>query len=210
MSMMTKRDYTSWVIIAILIVIIVALIYRQQDGTASEPPSGMLAPNDPSIVLIDAPQIYTLGQYTLKTLATFSATARVLNVRHYYDDREAELSTVDFALGWGRMSDSAVLRSYEITQSNRWYFWHRGDNPPVSDDYVITHSRNVHIISSSKDVAKIVNEVIKNNVIQVSGYLVAVTANDGYHWISYLSLQGEGAHTCLVLLVTDITINSKG
>ena len=46
-------------------------------------------------------------------------------------DRESDLAPVDLALGWGRMSDEAILKDIQISQSGRFYFWHTVDCSPT-------------------------------------------------------------------------------
>ena len=53
----------------------------------------------------------------------FSATVRILRREDYSMGPLASLVPTDFAVGWGPMSDSAVLADIEISQGNRFYFW---------------------------------------------------------------------------------------
>ena len=48
---------------------------------------------------------------------------RILHREDYSLGSLASLVPTDFAVGWGRMSDSAVLAGIEISQANRFYFW---------------------------------------------------------------------------------------
>jgi hypothetical protein len=50
----------------------------------------------------------------------FSATVRVLRREDYSMGPLAKLVPTDFAVGWGPMSDSAVLADVEISQGNRF------------------------------------------------------------------------------------------
>src|SRR6185369_12554143 len=61
------------------------------------------------------------GGYRIAPLQSFSLEARVLASERYRFGREADLSPIDLALGWGAMSDSAVLADFDITQSGRFY-----------------------------------------------------------------------------------------
>jgi len=66
---------------------------------------------------------YPQGKYTLEALANFEIKARVLSKELYHLDRGADLVPVDLALGWGVMSDSAVLEKLSITQGGRFYHY---------------------------------------------------------------------------------------
>lgn len=57
---------------------------------------------------------------TLQPLATFALTARVLARDDYRFDPGADLAPTDLVFGWGRMSDSAVVRRIRIRQGGRF------------------------------------------------------------------------------------------
>ena len=63
----------------------------------------------------------------------------------YGYDRSAKLVPVDLAVGWGPMSDQAVLDRLKITQSMR-FFWYEYQSPPIPKDQIISHSTNLHVI----------------------------------------------------------------
>jgi hypothetical protein len=205
MNLGNNKNHIGFWLAIMLVSCIAVYYYTHAEKTL---PPGILVSADPSLQLLDdtSANEFKVGQYTVKQLAILTISARVLSRTSYSFDRESDLSPVDFALGWGKMSDSSVLSYIDVTQSNRWYYWHYKEKPPVSDEYIINHSRNVHIIPINQVISNLAMQVKKNDVIQMSGYLVSITAPDGYHWKSYLSLEGEGDHTCLVYWVTDIKI----
>lgn len=69
--------------------------------------------------------------YVIEPVASYEVRARVLSIERYRIGREADLSPVDFALGWGPMSDTAVLDQLKISQGNRWYYYRWEGTPPV-------------------------------------------------------------------------------
>ena len=85
------------------------------------------------------------GEFLLRPRAEFSATVRVLHREDYSIGPLAELVPTDFAVGWGPMSDSAVLADIEISQGNRFYFW-RTENWPIPREEIEEHSANWHLI----------------------------------------------------------------
>src|SRR5690349_4199431 len=86
--------------------------------------AGVLAPDNPAQTEFDAPQpAVAFKGASLHPLAKFSLTARVLSRDDYHFDAESDLSPTDLALGWGRMSDSAILRNIDIDQGGRFYHW---------------------------------------------------------------------------------------
>ena len=49
-------------------------------------------------------------------LADYSLTAKILSRKNYRSGREGELSPVDFALGWGNMSDEQIVSQFDVSQ----------------------------------------------------------------------------------------------
>jgi len=74
---------------------------------------GVLAPDEPrqEPPADDRPWQH-LG-YEIRPLADYSLRARVLSATRYRWDRGADLAPVDLAVGWGEMSDSALLERFE-------------------------------------------------------------------------------------------------
>src|SRR5207302_6327063 len=73
-------------------------------------PAGVLVESEPEqIAVSDGQALIEYGEYHLKPLARFSLDARILHRKVYDYDRSAKLVPVDLALGWGLMSDQAVL-----------------------------------------------------------------------------------------------------
>ena len=78
--------------------------------------------------------------YVIEPLASYEVRARVLSIERYRMGREADLSPLDFALGWGPMSDAAVLERLSISQSGRWYHFRWEGSPPI-DPSVMAKAR---------------------------------------------------------------------
>jgi len=85
---------------------------------------GMLAADDPDQTGLkaDDPRPFDRGDFRITPLADIALTARVLAREDYRFDALAALVPTDLALGWGRMSDSAVLADITITQQARFFF----------------------------------------------------------------------------------------
>ena len=106
----------------LLIVVVVCFgAYQWWGGgrTITHPP-GMIAPHDPAQTPIAETTSFEHKGYTLTPLARFEAEARVLGREDYTFDRESDLAPIDLALGWGPMSDGAILDKIDISQSNRF------------------------------------------------------------------------------------------
>ena len=149
---------------------------------------------------------FSVKGYSITPLETFDIVARVLSTEHYSFGREADLSPVDLALGWGKMSDEAILKDIKITQSNRFYFWHV-DAFPIPRREIETQSANMHMIPADDAIARTLKSVKTGQVVKIKGYLVRADASDGWHWKSSLTREDTGNGACEVVFVKEITVS---
>ena len=143
--------------------------------------------------------------YTIAPLQTFDIEARVLGVKSYRTGREADLSPVDLALGWGRMSDSAVLAQVDISQGNRFYFW-RVKEFPIPREEIERSSANMHMIPADSGIERRLDQVREGQRVRIQGWLVEARGHGGWRWRSSLSRNDTGAGACEVIYVRDIAI----
>lgn len=143
--------------------------------------------------------------YTIEPLEDFAIEARVLSKQNYRNDREANLAPTDLALGWGPMADDAVLHQIEISQRNRWYFWHAAHLPIPARD-VAHHSANVHIIPASTEAADALARIDIDDRVRLAGKLVEVRAQDGWRWRSSLSRTDTGRGSCELLWLERVEV----
>ena len=143
--------------------------------------------------------------YTIAPLQTFDIEARVLGVKSYRTGREADLSPVDLALGWGRMSDSAVLAQVDISQGNRFYFW-RVKEFPIPREEIERSSANMHMIPADSGIERRLDQVREGQRVRIQGWLVEARGHDGWRWRSSLTRNDTGAGACEVIYVRDIAI----
>jgi len=168
------------------------------------PPDGVLAAEDPRQTDVQDGDKIRLGHWTLTVRANYKITARILGHERYRFDGLSDLIPDDLALGWGAMSDSRILASMDITQSNRFYFWRASASSPLSKDAIITHSANTHVIPQSPSVAKLLSRLRPGQVITLSGELVDGRRDDG-RWIRTSLVRNDtGAGACEVMLVNDV------
>jgi len=116
------------IISVILIVIILWFIFDKDETVVLGP--GVKAPDIPIQKKLTDAKSFTKHEFKIIPLASFKIKAKVLARENYSKGREGKLSPVDFAFGWGRMSDESVLEKISISQSNRWYRW-RAETFPI-------------------------------------------------------------------------------
>ncbi len=141
-------------------------------------------------------------KYTIIPQAEFKIRAVVLSSEGYWMDRESQLVPVDLALGWGPMSNGMVLKDLNISQSGRWYHY-RYQEMPIPDAEIIAHSANMHLIPATPEIAGKIKAVRKGHIVEFKGYLVNVTASDGWRWNSSQSRTDTGGGSCELVWVDE-------
>jgi hypothetical protein len=173
-------------------------------------PPGVLVDKDPVQTPIgpdDKPFEY--GHFHLQPLAHFVIDARVLHRKIYRYDRQAALVPVDLAVGWGPMSDQAVLDQLEISQSARffWYQWQR--QPPIPREQIVSHATNLHLIPADRAIARKCSSLRSGNLVHLSGLLVEATGPEIGTWRSSLSRTDDGNGACELVWVEEIASSSR-
>lgn len=144
--------------------------------------------------------------YTVEPVADYSVRARVLSIERYRIGREADLSPVDFALGWGPMSDQSIIDKLEISQSNRWYQYRWRDAPPVDPSIIASTSANTHLVPADDAIKDRLLSVHKGAVVRLTGYLINVRHSDGWSWRTSLTRDDTGGGSCELMWVTDVAV----
>jgi len=190
---------TPWIVVA-LVLFVAWRLYSQRD---IHPGSGVLAAADPEQHAIDAAAIRR-GDFTLRPRAGFSATVRILRRENYAMDWIAPLVPTDFAVGWGAMSDSAVLDGIEISQANRFYYW-RTHTWPVSRRVIERHSANWHVIAGSDAVRATLDRLRAGSVVELEGELVDIEGREAGMATS-LTRNDTGPGACEILLASSARV----
>jgi len=163
-------------------------------------PPGIVAPDDPVQVDIDPPQTFVANGYMLVKRARFDITARLLRKERYRIDAEAGLAPFDLGVGWGPLSDSAILDQLEFTQMGRFFYWNpkRADFP-LSQQIAITHLAQIHVIPASAIVAARLSELRPGQIVAAHGFLVDVRGPGGFTWNTSLRRDDTGGGACEIL-----------
>jgi hypothetical protein len=170
---------------------------------------GELAANDPVQTDFDGPQSsIPFKDATLHPLANFSLVARVLSRDDYHFDAGSDLSPTDLAFGWGRMSDSAVLRGIDVSQGGRFYYWQTRAFP-IPRREIETHSANMHMIPADASVAYQLKRVRVGDVVSLNGMLVEADKANGWRWRSSLTRDDTGDGACELVYVQSLAIQPR-
>ncbi|MBK6376338.1 MAG: hypothetical protein IPF61_05040 [Xanthomonadales bacterium] len=144
------------------------------------------------------------GDYQLTPLADFDIEARVLSRENYSIDDGSDLSPTDLALGWKRMSDSAVIEQLEISQSVRFFTYRWSRQPPIPLPEIERSAANMHMIPADAGVARELAKVRQGALVHLRGQLVEARRSDGFQWRSSLTREDTGAGACELFLVASI------
>ena len=194
-----------WLMIVAAVALALHLWLREE---VVEQPPGILAPEAPRQVDLAGAAPVAHDDYRLQPLARFELKARVLGRESYRFDRGADLAPVDLALGWGPMSDSAVLEHIDISQSGRFYFW-RVSEFPIPREAIERHSANMHLIPANVSVERALGRVAQGDVVSLRGQLVEASSADGFTWRSSLSRDDTGQGACELIWVESLAIEPR-
>ena len=129
----------------------------------------------------------------------------MLGREDYLMGREAEFSPTDLALGWGRMTDDAVLAQLAISQGGRWYRYRWKTDPPIPLGEIVRSSANMHMVPADDAVAAALHDVDAGDRVRIDGWLVQVNTPDGWRWRNSLTREDSGGGACEVVYVCSIT-----
>ncbi len=166
---------------------------------------GVMAKEPPLQKKVSSPEVFYIDEYRLNPFATFSVKAKVLSKKYYSTGRESEVSPVDLAVGWGRMSDERILDNFSISQRFRFFHW-RVSRLPIPMNEIIQSSSNMHIIPANMYIAEAIDEVVKGDIIEFSGNLVNVRGSNNFRWISSKNRKDTGNGACEIVYVEKFAI----
>lgn len=167
-------------------------------------PPGVLAPGDPVQAELPQPAApIRLKEWTLTPLATYSIHARVLSRRKYSSDATSEISPLDLLVGWGPMSDTAVIETMDFRQSQRFGYWQPSAASPLSPDEITVHAANMHLIPANEAVRDRLLSLRVGSLVQLRGKLIEATRSgqSGNPWRSSLTRTDRGNHACEIFYV---------
>lgn len=165
---------------------------------------GVLAPAVPKQWNTESPAI-SVGDIRLFPRASYDITAKVLSKRKYHWDDLAEVARWDFALGWGALSDEALLRPMKVVQGDRFMFWHLYE-ARIDINLVNRSSANVHLIPANDAILQQLSEIPRGAVIQLKGELVDVQFPDQSVIPTSLTRTDTGPGACEILLVSAVSV----
>ncbi len=171
-------------------------------------PEGVLAPSEPVQAELppDRADAWTFLGWRVTPLATYDIEARVLSRKLYRNDTFAELCRLDLALGWGRMSDTAVLEKLSVWQEGRFFWWRTRDGCPLPPEELITHAANTHIVPGTIEAQEALRRVRVGNIVRLRGRLIEAAKQGKATFRSSLRRNDTGKGACEILWVESVEV----
>jgi hypothetical protein len=188
----------------IALVVVAWFVYARMNAPITYPPGVLIASEPLQKDALPDDVAFDRGEFHLKPLAEFSLDARVLHRKIYRYDRAAALVPVDLAVGWGRMSDQAVLDQLKISQSARFFFYEYPHLPPIPTEEITSHATNLHLIPSTDAIAAQCKSLRTGELIHLTGLLVEATGPKIGTWRSSLTRTDNGNGACELVWVEEI------
>lgn len=198
--------------IILLVLVIRWILYPSPDEMADSVPMLFNDPiqKDSSFVIKDL----KLKGYDLKiySKASFSISGLVVSGKKYYQGIDGALVPMDIGVCWGDLTNEQNKKNLHYEQYLRFLIFRPRGPLTVSQDYVMCHAGNIHIIPADNRIRKVVRSVKKGDLIRMNGYLVSVSGQKGqfsYHRTSSMTRTDTGDGACEVLYVTEIQKGKK-
>jgi hypothetical protein len=185
------------------------LFIRDIDTQPIEYSPGVLVTEQP-LQIVQQPTRFMIDDYHITRRARFQIRARVLSTEPYYTSRTADLSPLDLALGWGVMSDQAVIDRIAISQGGRWYHTRYDLPAPVPEAQIVASSSNMHMIPARKDIGRSLKKLRVGDIITLTGYLVDVDHDSGWQWRTSMSRTDSGDGACEIVFVESLSVENPG
>ena len=200
---MFPKTLKSWLVILLVLISLGYFTHNklEQKRLASHGPVA----EKPVQESTDAPAMQRLG-YEIEPVARYKVRAKVLSIERYRMGHEADLSPVDFVLGWGPMSDNAVTKQLNITQGNRWYQYSWSNAPPIDPTIIVRTSANTHLVPADDNIKARLLNVHSGEIVNLRGYLINVKNPEGWAWRSSLTRDDSGAGACELMWVTEVAV----
>jgi hypothetical protein len=142
--------------------------------------------------------------FRIRALAEYRIRGRLLGREHYWMDGGARISPFDLAIGWGPMSDQAVLDRLWFSQGRRFLaFTPSSGGWPIPYDELNSHSANMHIVPANAAVRGAAEWTRIGRIVVLRGYLIEAEGPDLSKWRSSLSRTDSGAGACELMWVNE-------
>ena len=155
------------------------------------------------------------GQVRIIPVATYRIGAVVMSKQKYSHGWGAEVAPFDLALVWGYLSHEKIKKLLTIKHDTTRFAWIRikGDDPPVTPEYVMSHGSNNHLIPANEMIRMALDKHVGvDDKVLLEGYLVNVEGTFGGQPITLktsLSRTDQDRGACEIIYVTSVQVWDK-
>ena len=147
-------------------------------------------------------------QWEFHPVTEYVLSGKICSIKRYRWGWSGAIVPIDLAVRWGILVDPQYDRTISWSQHRRWYFWRHGPNVGLSKQQISQHSSNNHIIPANENLLRALLRIKRNDLVELSGYLVNITGSKGpsfYHWNTSQSRKDTGDGSCEIFYVMRIT-----
>ena len=168
---------------------------------------GVVVSEEPRQDDLPQPKVFEHHGYAFHVRARYDITARVIRKEIYRFDGGAGLAPVDLGVGWGPMSDTAVLEHIRFTQMGRFFYWDARDaSLPLPARTLQTHAAQMHMVPPDGAMEDRLKRLRPGQIVHATGWLVDIRGPNGFAWNTSLRRDDTGAGACEILYVETLEV----
>src|SRR5688572_8225552 len=190
-----------------LVAAAISAVWWFSSGRSIAHAPGVLVPVEPRQTVLAGYSLPNVAGWKLRAVAEYERRGRVLGTKRYHSGASADLVPVDVAIGWGPMSDTHTLESLTLSMGNRFFFYEWENQPPLSDEVILRHVSNNHIIAANDQVRSVIRDLREGHLVYFRGYLVDATKAGEGHWITSRRRDDRGNGACEIFYVETARIS---
>ena len=152
------------------------------------------------------------GRFTIIPVAEYRMSGVVVGRESYSSDWDGELSPIDLAIAWGKLTEPEIGRYITYSQGSRWYHYQWREGMPVDPSYIVSHSSNNHVIPANENIRRAVKTIRRKDRVVLKGFLVNLNGTvkgRAVTWNTSLSRTDSGGGSCELFYVSRVRIETK-
>ncbi|MEO8352331.1 MAG: hypothetical protein ABI680_11415 [Chthoniobacteraceae bacterium] len=190
-----------------LVVVWIGIAFWQSRPIRHEP--GVLVSNDPWQEEMTPQDVGEVAGFRLTAVAAYRISGRVLGTKRYFSGEAAKLVPKDVALGWGKMSDQAVLDRLNLSMGSRFFFYEWQGTPPIAPAEIKNHASNNHVIAADRTVTRAISRLRRGEIVELEGWLVNAVGRGGFRWPTSLRRDDTGNGACELFYVRTVRTSAS-
>ena len=150
--------------------------------------------------------------FTVTPVANYKISGLVVSTKRYYMNWESFLVPIDVGMAWGDTLRPEHFKLLSFDHGNRFLHWHYRPELTLSQQYLIAHTSNNHIIASTPTLTRAIESLKTGEKATMEGYLVNITGTvEGRQvfWKTSLVRTDTGGGACEVIYLTRMRIGDE-